>query len=256
MAVAAQTVTWWPASRAAALAQFGAPVRLSIDGSPVDAPTGASVLNAADNSGHYIPALCAHPDLPPSLRRAGGGGCKLCLVEIDGREGLQDACSVTVESGMVVRTDSVRIRSARQARLASILASHPHVCLTCPQREGCSRTQCSYGNPPETRCCSIFANCELRKISDYIGIPNTTPAYKPAQLPVIKDEPFFDRDYNLCIDCRRCLTACNEVRGVGCLEIKEVTTAQGRRSYVGTIAPTLLESGCKFCQACATVCPT
>ena len=256
MTVAAQTITWWPASRAAALAQFGAPVRLSIDGSPVDAPTGASVLNAADNSGHYIPALCAHPDLPPSLRRAGGGGCKLCLVEIDGREGLQDACSVTVESGMVVRTDSVRIRSARQARLASILASHPHVCLTCPQREGCSRTQCSYGNPPETRCCSIFANCELRKISDYIGIPNTTPAYKPAQLPVIKDEPFFDRDYNLCIDCRRCLTACNEVRGVGCLEIKEVTTAQGRRSYVGTIAPTLLESGCKFCQACATVCPT
>ncbi len=256
MAVAAQPIKWWAASRAAALAQFGAPVRLSINGASVEAPAGASLLNAADNAGHYIPALCAHPDLPPSLQRPGGGGCKLCLVEVDGREGLQDACCVTVQSGMVVRTDSPRIQAARQARLATILANHPHVCLTCPQREGCSRTECSYGNAPETRCCSIFANCELRKISDYIGIPNTTPAYKPAQLPVIRGEPFFDRDYNLCIDCRRCLSACNQVRGVGCLEVKEVTTAQGRRSYVGTIAPTLIESGCKFCQACVTVCPT
>ena len=256
MPVAIQTIKWWPANRSAALAQFGAPVRLSINGSQVEAPAGASLLNAADNAGHYIPALCAHPDLPPSVQRPKGGGCKLCLVEIDGCEGLQDACSVTVQAGMVVRTDSPRIQAARQVRLATILANHPHVCLTCPQREGCSRTQCSYGNAPETRCCSIFSNCELRKISDYIGIPNTTPAYKPAQLPVIKNEPFFDRDYNLCIDCRRCLTACNEVRGVGCLEVKEVTTAQGRRSYVGTIAPTLIESGCKFCQACVTVCPT
>ncbi|HYB49578.1 MAG TPA: FAD-dependent oxidoreductase [Burkholderiaceae bacterium] len=256
MTATTQTISWWAPSRPPALAQFGAPVRLSINGSAVDAPAGASVLNAADNAGHYIPALCAHPDLPPSQRRAGGGGCKLCLVEIEGSEGLQDACSVTVQAGMVVRTDSPRIQTARQARLAAILGSHPHVCLTCPQREGCSRTQCSYGNPPETRCCSIFANCELRKVADYIGIPNSTPAYKPAQLPVIRDEPFFDRDYNLCIDCRRCLTACNDVRGVGCLEVKEITTAQGRRTYVGTIAPTLIESGCKFCQACVTVCPT
>jgi NADPH-dependent glutamate synthase beta subunit-like oxidoreductase/NAD-dependent dihydropyrimidine dehydrogenase PreA subunit len=75
-------------------------------------------------------------------------------------------------------------------------------------------------------------------------------------LPIIKDEPFFDRDYNLCIDCRRCLVACNDVRGVGCLEIKEVQTPQGTRRYVGTIAATLIESGCTFCQACVTVCPT
>jgi len=69
---------------------------------------------------------------------------------------------------------------------------------------------------------------------------------------VVRDEPFYDRDYNLCIDCRRCLVACNEVRGVGCLEVKNT----GGRTWVGTIAPTLLESGCKFCSACVTVCPT
>jgi formate dehydrogenase (NADP+) beta subunit len=249
--------TWWAASRPAGMAAFGAAVSLTIDGERVEAPAGASVLNAAQNAGRYIPALCAHPDLPPALQRGqGDSGCNLCLVEVEGADGLRKACSMTVEPGLVVRTDSPAIRAARQASLSRILAGHPHVCLTCPQREGCSRTQCSYGNPPETRCCSIFNSCDLRRIADFVGIANETPAYKPAALPVVKGEPFFDRDYNLCIDCRRCLVACNDVRGVGCLEVKEVETAQGPRKYVGTIAPTLLESGCKFCQACVTVCPT
>jgi len=257
MGAAVQTIQWWSASRAAALTQFGPKVSLTIDGETIEAPGGASVLNAAINAGHYIPALCSHPDLPPASQRgARHGGCDLCLVELDGTESLQKACSLSVEAGMAIRIDTPRVREARQANLAKILGAHPHVCLTCPQREGCSRTQCSYGNPPETRCCDIFSNCELRKISDYIGIPNSTPAYRPAQLPVFKGEPFFDRDYNLCIDCRRCLVACNDIRGVGCLEVKEVTTPQGTRTYVGTIAETLLDSGCTFCQACVTVCPT
>ncbi|MGB0128519.1 MAG: FAD-dependent oxidoreductase [Rhodocyclaceae bacterium] len=254
---AIQGITWWSASRPVSMESFGAAVQLTIDGNRVDALAGASVLNAAHNAGCYIPALCAHPDLPPALQRGeGDSGCNLCLVEVEGADGLRKACSMTVEPGLVVRTDSPAIRAARQASLSRILAGHPHVCLTCPQREGCSRTQCSYGNPPETRCCSIFNSCELRRIADFVGIPNDTPAYKPAALPVVKGEPFFDRDYNLCIDCRRCLVACNDIRGVGCLEVKEFETAQGPRKYVGTIAPTLIESGCKFCQACVTVCPT
>ncbi len=252
-----QEVKWWGASRPAAMAAFGPPVKLSIDGRTVEAPAGASVLNAAIAAGVYIPSLCAHPDLAPALQRGnGGGGCNLCLVEVAGTPGLRKSCSMSVEEGMAIRTDTPAVKEGRQAALAKILGGHPHVCLTCPQREGCSRSQCSYGNPPETRCCTIFATCELRKVSDHVGIPNSTPPYKPTTLPVVKDEPFFDRDYNLCIDCRRCLTACNDVRGVGCLEVKEVETPQGKRSYVGTIAATLADSGCKFCQACVTVCPT
>jgi NADPH-dependent glutamate synthase beta subunit-like oxidoreductase/Pyruvate/2-oxoacid:ferredoxin oxidoreductase delta subunit len=252
---------WWKASLIPGLEAFGSPVGLTIDGQPVEAPVGATLLNAATAAGLYIPALCAHPDLPPAgQRRADGGceegGCNLCYVEIEGRPGIHKACSTPVGEGLVVRTDTAPVQRARQDGLAKVLANHPHVCLTCPNREGCSRSQCSFGNPPEARCCSNFSHCELRKMSDYIGIPNSTPPYKPAGLPIVTDEPFFDRNYNLCIDCRRCLVACNEVRGVGCLEVKEVETAQGRRQYVGTIAPTLLESGCKFCQACVTVCPT
>jgi NADPH-dependent glutamate synthase beta subunit-like oxidoreductase len=253
-------IKWWKASRATDLIEFGQPVELTIDGKLIQAPLGASVLNAACAAGIYIPALCAHPDLPPAQQRGcadkGDGGCNLCLVEIQGVPDLSKACSTAVSAGLVLHTNTPKVQKARQDNLAKILGTHPHVCLVCPQRDGCSRTQCSYGNPPETRCCSIFSSCELRKVSDFIGIPNTTPPYKPAQLPVITNEPFFDRDYNLCIDCRRCLVACNDVRGVGCLEVKEVQTAQGVRRYVGTIADTLLESGCKFCQACVVVCPT
>ena len=253
-------IAWWNASRTPDLTAFGKVVTITIDGKTVEAPAGASALNAAVNAGVYIPALCAHPDLPPSCRRSpqgDDGGCKLCAVELEDRPGqIHHACSLAVEEGMKLRTDSPEVRASGQAALAKILGHHPHVCLTCPQREGCSRSQCSYGNPPETRCCTLFPSCELRKVSDWVGIANNTPAYKPSGLPVIKDEPFFDRDYNLCIDCRRCLTACNDIRGVGCLEVKSVETPQGKRSYVGTIAPTLSESGCKFCQACATVCPT
>ena len=246
-------VTWWKAAKPVPAESFGPPVAITVDGKKIGAPAGASVLNAAHAAGVYIPSLCAHPDLPPAGQRgAGDSGCNLCLVEIEDRPGLHKACSLPVEERLAVRTGSPAIQGARQANLAKILGNHPHVCLTCPQRDGCSRTECSYGNPVETRCCSIFASCELRKVSDTIGIPNATPTYRPAQLPVIKDEPFYDRDYNLCIDCRRCLAACNEVRGVGCLEVKETNG----RFWVGTIKPTLIESGCKFCSACVTVCPT
>ena len=247
MAVQA-TVTWW---KRGTQASAGPLVSLTIDGRQVSAPAGASLLSAAHSAGIYIPALCAHPDLP-SCAGDDGAGCKVCLIEIEGQPGSRTSCSVPVTADVKVWTNSPALLLQRQAILAKILGDHPHVCLTCPQREGCSRTQCSYGNPVEQRCCDIFNSCELRKVSDYIGIPNTTPAYKHAKLPVIKDEPFYDRDYNLCIDCRRCLVACNDVRGVGCLEVKET---DGRK-WVGTIAPTLIESGCKFCSACVTVCPT
>ncbi len=249
---AAKAITWWKSPNSVAAALDGPLVEFTIDGKRVAAAAGSSVLSAATAAGMYIPALCAHPDLPPSCERGGDGACGLCLVEVAGQPGPHHACSLPVAAGAVVTSTTPEIERMRQSSMSKILATHPHVCLTCPQRDGCSRTTCSYGNPVETRCCSIFNSCELRKVADYVGIPNTTPPYKPAQLPVVRDEPFYDRDYNLCIDCRRCLVACNDVRGVGCLEMKETNG----RKWVGTIAPTLIESGCKFCGACVEVCPT
>ncbi len=238
-------------------------LQLWIDGQVVAAPVGANVLQAAQAAGIYIPALCAHPELSTSCagRSAEGGAengahCGMCWIEIegDGVRELQRACAVPVATGLQITTQSAQIQQTRQAALAQILEHHPHVCLTCPQRDGCSRVMCCFNNAVEERCCSIMSHCELRKVADYVIIPPTTPEYQPHQnpLPVVKDEPFYDRDYNLCIDCRRCLVACNDVRGVGCLEVKNTHG----RTWVGPIADTLVESGCKFCNACVEVCPT
>ncbi|MCX7150872.1 MAG: 2Fe-2S iron-sulfur cluster-binding protein, partial [Rhodocyclales bacterium] len=128
--------------------------------------------------------------MPPSSQRGGGdSGCNLCVVEIAGTVGMRTSCSIPVESGLNVTTTSPAIDKFRKERISRTLGTHPHVCLTCPQRDGCSRTTCSFGNPVEQRCCSIFNSCELRKVADYVGIPPTTPNYKHVRLPVIRDEP-------------------------------------------------------------------
>ncbi|MDO8341487.1 MAG: FAD-dependent oxidoreductase, partial [Candidatus Woesebacteria bacterium] len=248
---------WWDASRTQGLEAFGEPVKLSIDGKEFEAPAGASVLNAVIAAGIYVPHLCTHPDLPPACRRGEGGGCNLCAVETSLRPGkVTHACKIEVTEGMAIRTESPLIRIGRQSALAKILTNHPHVCLTCADRHACDRSECAYDHAPETRCCEQFDTCELHKVAEFVGIRANTPAYEPAGLPVIRNEPFFDRDYNLCVDCRRCLTVCNDIRGAACLEHKIVDTPQGPRAYVGTIAATLIDSGCKFCRSCVAVCPT
>ncbi len=153
---------------------------------------------------------------------------------------------------MIVKTNSDAVKRARQQNLSQILATHPHACLTCPNREGCDWIQCSMNVPAPERCCAKFAYCELRKVSDYIGIPQDTPRFVYQNLPIVRDEPLFARDYNLCIGCTRCVRVCADVRGVGALGF----VRENGRATVGTFAPTLAASVCKFCTACVEVCPT
>lgn len=227
--------TWWGASRTPGMESFGPPVHFTIDGKPAEAPAGASLLNAIIANGVYVPHLCTHPELPPACRRGDGGGCNLCAVETSERPNkVSHACKLEVTAGLAVRTELPLIRIARQSALAKILGNYP----------------------PEARSGTRFDESELHRVAEIVGIRPNIPTYESLGLPVVQDEPLFDRDYNLCIDCRRCLIACNDLRGVGCLEIKSVETAQGPRTYVGTVAPTLVESGCKFCMACVVVCPS
>jgi formate dehydrogenase (NADP+) beta subunit len=102
---AVQEIKWWKASRPKDMGEFGATVCIHIDCNKIEVPAGASVLNAATNAGVYIPALCAHPDLPPAMQRgAGGAGCNLCMIELEGEPGMRKACSTTVADGMRVTT--------------------------------------------------------------------------------------------------------------------------------------------------------
>ncbi|MGQ9506453.1 MAG: FAD-dependent oxidoreductase [Candidatus Bathycorpusculaceae bacterium] len=179
-------------------------------------------------------------------------GCRLCLVQVEGREGLVLACCTLASQGMKVYTEKERVQEARKAELMRILAKHPHACLICAQKEGCTREPCSTNVPVAERCCPKFGNCELERVAEYIGIREDTPRYTPQNLPLIQNEPLFLRDYNLCIGCTRCVRACQDLRGVGALGF----VYKGGEVFVGTVASTLKDSDCRFCGACVEVCPT
>ncbi len=252
-------------------------ISVTINGKPVEVEEGETIIAVAAANDVYLPSLCNHPDLPPfenlppapqvfrgetrheneppsdnESSIAPLEGCGLCVVEIAGRDGPVRACRTLVEAGMCIQAESETLTAIRREKLAGILARHPHACLTCAQREGCSLEDCSSNVPKEERCCTQFHNCELRKVAECVGIREDTPRYRSAQLPVLKNEPLFTRDFNLCIDCARCVRVCNQVRGVEALGLVYV----GGRLVVGSIAPTLMESACKFCGACVEVCPT
>jgi len=178
--------------------------------------------------------------------------CDLCLVSIDGGPP-ERACAIRVADGMQVRTEGQDLVAARRESLKLILEHHPHACLTCAQREGCSRTECSMNVPEEERCCELLGRCELQKVAEYIGIPIDTPPYKPEGRPVVTDEPLFIRDYELCVGCLRCVRICRDVRGVDALG----AVASQERVKVGTTGGSaLVEALCRFCGACVEVCPT
>jgi len=107
--------------------------------------------------------------------------------------------------------------------------------------------------PENERCCPLFGRCEFQKMSEYIGIKPETTLHVFEDLPFIKDEPLFERNYNICVGCTRCIQICREVRGVEALDF--VFDEEGR-VIVGTVSPTLRESACRFCTACVEVCPT
>jgi NADPH-dependent glutamate synthase beta subunit-like oxidoreductase len=250
-------------------------VHLQIDGRTLSVTLGISVRKVALKNGIYIPGLCGHPDLPPARNvrwaaqvyrgeqaivgefgdeSAGEhGSCNLCWVSIEGKPDLARACEIEVADGLVVRTQGEDIKRARQQALAKILAHHPHACLTCAQRKGCSLTSCSSNVPANERCCILLNRCEIGKVAEFIGIPDYTPKYVFENFPKIDGDPFLNRDYNLCIGCTRCVRACSDLRGVDAL----AATFRDGRVWIGTVAQgSLKESLCGFCSACVEVCPT
>ncbi len=245
-------------------------VALTIDGRDIAVPAGTTIREAARRLGIYVPVLCHHPDLPPAegaapseaLYRGGcrienaaprGEGCGICAVAVAGRAELVKSCAAPVEEGMAVSTAGEPVLAARRARLAAILARHPHACLTCAQRAGCSRTACSAGVPEAERCCAKFGACELAQVAEAIGIPPETPRYVPPDRIARADHRLFVREERLCIGCTRCVRACRELRGVGAIGF--VVDRSGR-SMIGTLGGSLESSGCRFCTACVAVCPT
>jgi formate dehydrogenase (NADP+) beta subunit len=244
-------------------------IKLTIDDVEVKCLKGDTILSAARKNGIYIPSLCYHSSLPvtrgyePEDVVFRGGveargdshehysGCRLCVVHVEGDADVVTACDTEAKEGMNVFSNSIGIAKARRDSLLTILAGHPHECLQCPEVEVCNGTECLSGVPEPDRCCGRAATCELRKVAAFVGIGDHLPTYTFRDLPKLEN-PLYTVDYNLCIGCLRCVRACNDVRGINALGF----VRKNGEIVVGTKASTLNDSGCRFCMACAEVCPT
>jgi formate dehydrogenase alpha subunit len=225
-------------------------VSLTINGIEIQAEPGMTVLEAARAHDIYIPTLCYHPKLPPV------GACRLCVVEIENMRGFPTACTVPVAEGMVVRTETEALQNLRREIFALILSEHPYTCLVCEQRGHCDDFQGTVRKAAVTTGCQYCPNngqCEIQELVDYLDLQDIPYPIAYRGLPVEQDDPFFDRDYNLCILCGRCVRVCQDVRHNGVLAF----TYRGSQAIVGTaFGRSHLDVDCQFCGACVDVCPT
>jgi len=199
-------------------------IRLTIDGQQVEARKGMTVLEAAQAADIYIPTLCSDPDLEPY------GGCRLCVVEIENMRGLPTACTTPATDGMVVHTDTPAVNDVRRTVVELLIADHPSDCLSCPKNQ----------------------QCDLQKIAAYLGITEQRFPKTTRVLPVDTSNPFFDYDPNRCIQCAKCVRTCNEITGVGAIDL----AYRGYASIVTTFGGRLLiDSICQSCGECVAHCP-
>ena len=225
-------------------------ITISIDGREITTQPGKMVLEAAIDAGIYIPYLCYHSGMKPFA------ACRMCVVSVEGGRGFPAACTLPVLDGMKVQSESHDVRGLRRSVMEMLIAEHPNGCLTCHRVDICGPTDiCLRHVSVNDRCvtCPKNERCEFKDTVRYLGMELESPlGYEYRQIPLEVSDPFYDRDYNLCITCGRCVRVCEEVRGDDAI----CFTERSGRALVGTsFGSSLLESGCEFCGACLDVCP-
>ena len=225
----------------------------NFNGKMINAKPGQTIIQAAMDHGMYIPYLCYHPGLDPY------GACRMCVVEteVNGRKSIQASCTTPAIEGMTVNSTQSDIKDLRQGIMDLLITEHPHGCLTCHRIELCGpQDVCQRHVSVTDRCttCPKNERCELKDTIRSTELEMRTPlTYNRRNLPIHQDDPFYDRDYNLCIVCVRCVRVCDEVRVDNALTLKQ----RSGIAIVGTASGnSLLESGCEFCGACIDMCPT
>ncbi len=206
-------------------------VKLTIDKIEVEVKKGTTVYQAAKQVGIDIPVLC-YMNLEHLKIENRPGGCRVCVVEIEGRKNLAPSCSTECQEGMVVKTHTVRVLNARKTVLELILSDHPAECLIC----------------------SSSGKCDLQTLSQKLGIREIHAVENAEVSSYRKDcSPALNRNMDKCIMCRRCETICNDVQTVGALSAVN-------RGFMSVVAPAfeqdLIDSPCTFCGQCVAVCPT
>lgn len=206
-------------------------LKLTIDNKQVEVPGGTTIYKAARKVGIEIPVLC-YMDLQDLKIEHKPGGCRVCVVEVEGRRNLAPSCSTEVTEGMVVKTHSIRVLNARRTVMELILSDHPKECLICAKS----------------------GNCDLQNMAIKMGIREIHNE-DIAEMSTYRTDfsPAIIRDMNKCIMCRRCETMCNDFQTVGALSAIN-------RGFMSVVSPAfemdLEDSVCTYCGQCVAVCPT
>ncbi len=201
-------------------------INLKIDGKNIEVEEGTTVLEAAEAAGVYVPTLCHHPQLTPY------GGCRLCMVDVEGARTLQPSCTLPASDGMVVNTNSEKVLNARKFVLTLLFSERNHFCMYCQVSGG---------------------DCELqnRAYDEDMTHWDLQPNWQPFEVDA--SHPFMVLDNNRCILCRRCVRACGELVGNFTLGFEE----RGADSLlVADYDVPLGESSCISCGTCVQICPT
>jgi NADP-reducing hydrogenase subunit HndD len=200
-------------------------VHLTIDGVAVAVPEGTTILGAALDAGIKVPSLCYMQDLNEI------GACRICVVEVEGQRSLVASCVYPVAEGMIVRTNTERVRRSRIMTLELILSNHRMDCLTCSRNK----------------------HCELRELAAEFNIEAIRYG-NDNLLPQIEDSAYhLVRDNSKCVLCRRCVAACRKQQEVGVLTPVE----RGFNTHIAcAFDRDLAESDCVSCGQCIEVCPT
>jgi formate dehydrogenase major subunit len=203
-------------------------VTLTIDGHEITVPEGTSIMRASMEAGIKVPKLCATDSIEAY------GSCRLCLVEVQGRAGTPASCTTPVMPGMVVSTQTERLKQLRRGVMELYISDHPLDCLTC----------------------AANGDCELQDMAGEVGLREVRYGFAGENhMGQEKDEsnPYFTFDPSKCIVCSRCVRACEEVQGTFAL------TIQGR-GFESKVSPGMneafLDSECVSCGACVQACPT
>ena len=201
-------------------------VNVTVNGNPVSVPEGTTILNAALAAGVEIPHLCYLKHLNEI------GACRICCVEIEGERNLVPSCNNPVFEGMVIRTNTDRVRRTRRINVELILSQHDCKCATCV-RSG---------------------NCQLQSIANDLGIlenPYPTDLVTGVRALWPKDFPLY-RDTNKCIKCMRCIQVCDKMQGVNVWDL----SGTGSRTRVDVSHNRRIKaSDCALCGQCITHCP-
>ncbi|KJS83389.1 MAG: ferredoxin [Peptococcaceae bacterium BICA1-8] len=199
-------------------------VSLTINNKKISVPEETTILEAAKQNNILIPNLCYLKGVHKI------GSCRICVVEVEGMRNLQASCMATVREGMTVYTNSERVKKTRKVLFELMLSDHPKDCLKCERNQ----------------------KCELQKLGEQIQIKEDRFEGQKSQGVMDISSPSITRDTSKCILCRRCVTVCNEIQGIGALNPQQ----RGFKTQIGPAMALPLNSvNCAFCGQCTVVCP-